>query len=92
VLLTVRGSEAVNWFSHRADGFFNSAYGHTVLLTVRGSQAVSWWFQRANGIFNSAYGHTVLLSNSAGQQGLSTVFFLSVQMAFLTVHTGTLCF
>jgi hypothetical protein len=34
VLLTVRGSQAVNWFSQRADGIFNSAYGHTVFLNA----------------------------------------------------------
>ncbi len=56
MLLTVRGSQAVNWFSQQADGIFNSAYGHTVLLTVRGSQAVCQLFsQRADGSALSVY-------------------------------------
>ncbi len=89
MFLTVRDSKAVNWFSQRADGIFNSAYGHTVLLTMQGSQAVNWFSQRADGIFNSAHGHTVLLT-VRGSQAINC--FLSGQMAFLTVHTGTLCF
>jgi hypothetical protein len=41
VLLTVRGSQAVNCFLSGQMAFFNSVDGHTVLLTVRGSQAVN---------------------------------------------------
>jgi hypothetical protein len=73
VLLTVRGSQAVNWFSQRADGIFNGVYGQTVLLAVRGSQAVNWFSQRADGIFNSADGHILLLT-VRGSQGCQLIF------------------